>query len=120
MADRAADDHHAARPDAGHPPHLHLDPEVHLPGRAASVPDGDRKQPGPQHPAADHGPHRLRPALRGDAEDLAGPVWGPRGRGCPARLRRRVHPHVDLLPVLLRGPVRSGYIGVSQLTLTRI
>ena len=31
-----------------------------------------------------------------------------RGRGRPARLRRRVRPHVDLLPVLLRGrlPVR--------------
>ena len=34
-------DHHAARPDAGHPQHLHLDPEVHLPRRAAAVGRGD-------------------------------------------------------------------------------
>ena len=41
-ADRAADDHDGARPDAGHPAHLHLDPEVRLPRRAAPVRHRDR------------------------------------------------------------------------------
>ena len=42
QAYRAADDHDGARPDAGHPAHLHLDPEVHLPPRAAPYRHRDR------------------------------------------------------------------------------
>ena len=72
-ADRAADDHDGARPDAGHPAHLHLDPEVHLPRRPAPVRHRDRGQPGP-HPAADHRARGLRRPLRRDAADLAGTV----------------------------------------------
>ncbi len=39
---RAAGDHDGARPDAGHPAHLHLDSEVHLPRRPDPVADRDR------------------------------------------------------------------------------
>ncbi len=35
--------HHAARSNAGHPQHLHLDPEVHLPRRHDSVDRGDHR-----------------------------------------------------------------------------
>ena len=63
---------------------------------------------------------RLRPALRGNPEDLAGPLQRTRNRGRRPRLRRGVQPHVDLLPVLLGGRLRSGYLDVTQLTLARI
>ena len=40
----------ARRPDAGGPRHLHLDPEVHLPGRPDPVGGGDRGAPSPATP----------------------------------------------------------------------
>jgi len=71
--------------------------------RLLEVGTGWGEQPHPPDPAADHGPRRLRPALRGNPEDLARPVRRPRGGGKTARLRQGVQPHVEVLPVLLRG-----------------
>src|SRR6202012_496307 len=48
---------------------------------------------------------RLRTALRADAAGLAEPVQRKQGRGPRARLRRRLHPDVAVLPVLRRGRV---------------
>ena len=63
--------HHAARPDAGHPQHLHLDPEVHLPRRPAAVDRGDHRDHRASHPVA-HGRHVLAAtALRRDAAAVA-------------------------------------------------
>src|SRR5581483_7621738 len=103
---RPAGDHDAARPDAGHQEHLHLDPEVHLPRRAAPVGHRDRRQPVP-HPAADRQTRGLRPALRADAAALARAVRRAGRRGGPPRLRRGVPPDVDLLPELLRSRLPS-------------
>ena len=55
-----------ARPDAGHPRHLHLDPQVHLPRRADPVGDRpSRRTCAPAHQPARHrrrdfGPHYAR------------------------------------------------------------
>jgi Mycolic acid cyclopropane synthetase len=117
---RAADDHHAARPDAGHPPHLHLDPEVHLSWRAAPVPDRDREQPHPPDPAADHGRTDFGPHY---AETLK--IWRDRFRAHADEVKRLGFDEVftrmwTFYLCYSEAGFRSGYIGVSQLTLARI
>ena len=70
--------------------HLHLDAEVHLPGRPASRRSGDRGQPGAHTALRIAGRERLRRALRRDAADLAGALRraGRRGRQRSASTRR--------------------------------
>ena len=60
-------DHHAARPDARHPLHLHVDQQVHLPRRLPAVDAGDRGRQRRPHVAAGHRAAVVRAALRRDA-----------------------------------------------------
>ena len=65
--------HDAPRPDAGHPQHLHLDQQVHLPRRLPALGAGDRR---------DH-PRRHRAAHDRAASRWARPT--PRRCGCGTR-----------------------------------
>ena len=100
--------HHAARPDAGQPQHPHLDPEVHLSGRTATVHPGHRRH----HRAADrftHGRHDLAAsALRRDSAAVAGAVHAASRRVGALGFRRGVRADVGAVPGLFGGglPVR--------------
>ena len=118
-ADRAADDHDGARPDAGHPAHLHLDPEVHLPRRPAPVRHRDPGQPGPHH-AADH---RARGLRRRTTPRRCGSGGNGSARG-PTRSPRLGFDEVfnrmwTFYLCYSEAGFRAGYIDVSQLTLAR-
>ena len=69
---RAAGDPAGRLHGARHARHLHLDPQVHLPGRAARVGRGDRAHHHRAHQVAHRRPVQLRPALRGDVAAVAG------------------------------------------------
>ena len=59
---RPPGDHDAARPDARHPRHLHLDQQVHLPRRVPALRRGDRRGLRARHDAARDRPAGVRPA----------------------------------------------------------
>ena len=82
---RAAGDHDAARPDARHPAHLHLDPQVHLPRRAHPVGAGDRASTCAAHTTLRLAERRsLGPALRARrCALLAASASWPAGRPWP-------------------------------------
>ena len=117
-ADRAADDHDGARPDAGHPAHLHLDPEVHLPRRAAPVRHRDRDSLART---------TLRITGREDfgahyAETLR--IWRERFGARAAEVARLGFDEVfnrmwTFYLCYSEAGFRAGYIDVSQLTLAR-
>ena len=82
-------DHDAARPDAGDPQHLHLDQQVHLPGRLPALGQGDRRDH-PRHTAPAHG----RPAVDGgvvrrDAAAVGRGASSPRRSRCSASASTR-------------------------------
>ena len=79
---RAAGDHDGARPDAGHPAQLHLDPQVRVPRRDHPVDPVDLGQPGRAHRAVDRRAPRPGPALRpapwrsgGSSSSATGSGW---------------------------------------------
>ena len=103
-------DHDAARPDARHPAHLHVDQQVHLPRRLPAL-GARRSTRSPATHTALRVTDRLvvRPALRRDAAAV--------GRGLPrraatrvpgARLRRDLPADVALLPGVLARRLRLG------------
>ena len=92
-----------ARPDGGHPRHLHVDPQVHLPRRDAALHRGDRPGAAREHRPAHLADQAVRPALRAHAAAVARAVPGELGGRAGARLRRDLPPDVGVLPGLLRG-----------------
>ena len=80
--DRAAVDHHAARPDAGLAARLHLDPQVHLPGRRDPVGAGDRATGRRGRPAGRRAA-QPRPGLRAHPGALAAQLPPAAGTGWP-------------------------------------
>lgn len=104
-------DHHAAPPNAGHPPHPDLDPEVHLPWRTATVHAGHHRHHRATHRAA----HRRRglaaTALRRDAAALAGTIYAAARWAGAFRFRRGVCTDVGAVPGVLGGGLPVGLSG---------
>ena len=110
----------AARPDAGHPAHPDLDPEVHLPRRADPVGDRHRGEPAPRTPACGSPAGTTSAALRADAADLAGAVRRPGGRAAgPLGFDDVFRRMWQLYLCYSEAGFRSGYLHVSQFLLTR-
>ena len=118
---RAAGDHHAARPDAGHPRQLHLDPQVHLPRRAHPVGAGRSTTTCAAHTGLRIVERRdLGAALRAHAGALAGAVPRPTGTevaalGFDDTFRRMW----EFYLAYCEAGFRVGYLDVSQLGLAR-
>ena len=107
--------HHAARPDAGHPQHPYLDPEVHLPRRPAALDRGDHRDHRAAHPAA-HRRHVLAAtALRRDAAAVAGTVLSQRRDALAALGFDEVFQRMwELYLAYSEAGFRRGYLDVYQ------
>ena len=114
-------DHDAPRPDAGHPRHLHLDPQVHLPRRLPAL--GRRRSS--EITRADTSLRVadrlvLRPALRRDAAPVGRPRSWPRTtQVARPRLRRDLRRMWHFYLEYSRAGFASGYLDVQQLMLAR-
>ena len=109
-----------ARPDAGHPEHVHLDPEVHLPRRAAPVGRARSRTACRRTPAADRRAARLRRRTTprrcgcGGNGSTPAPTRSPRS----ASTRPSGGCGTSTWPTREAG-FATGYLDVSQLVLAR-
>ena len=113
-------DHHAARPDAGHPQHVHLGAQVHLPGRVPALDRGDRgRRPARTRrcawPTGSRWASTTRETLRLWDERFVANAGAVGRLGFDAIFRRMWHFYLEYS----RAGFASGYLDVQQIVLRR-